>query len=70
MYKVLRSYSRKSDRKHDATGQPPYRHSESTHWETSNGHGTAERRDGPFITSPPPSIRNGKIFDYFFTATL
>ncbi|KAI6230952.1 hypothetical protein M3Y95_00330300 [Aphelenchoides besseyi] len=54
--RVLRSYSRKSERKHDATGQPPHQSSEYSHFHTTNGHGP---RDGPFVTSPPPSIRNG-----------
>ncbi|KAI6225247.1 Plectin [Aphelenchoides fujianensis] len=57
MYKVLRSYSRKSERKHDATGQPPHHTSEYSHFHTTNGHGP--RDGGPFVTSPPPSIRNG-----------
>jgi hypothetical protein len=59
MYKVLRSYSRKSERKHDATGQPPHHSVESSHYQTSNGHGGVHR-DGPFVTSPP-SVRNGKL---------
>ncbi|KAI6174981.1 hypothetical protein M3Y97_00981200 [Aphelenchoides bicaudatus] len=62
MYKVLRSYSRKSERKHDATGQPPHHTSEYSHWQTSNGQGgggAVGHRDGPFVTSPPASVRNG-----------
>ena len=70
MYKVLRSYSRKSERKHDGSGQPPpptsphaggggggaeYAH---FHAHGANGH-TPRAGDGPFVTSPPPSIRNG-----------
>lgn len=62
MYKVLRSYSRKSERKHDSTGQPPQHTAEYSHWQSSNGYGGGQR-DGPFVTSPPPSVKNGNYLN-------
>ncbi|CAD5207870.1 unnamed protein product [Bursaphelenchus xylophilus] len=66
MYKVFKSYSKKSERKQNETGKPPIHHSESSFYQTNGGGGIVHRSSsaqrlegGPFITSPPPSVRNG-----------
>ncbi|CAD5205429.1 unnamed protein product [Bursaphelenchus okinawaensis] len=65
MYKVFSSYNRKSEKKQHETGKPPIHHADSSYYQSGGGSGlvhrsaSAQRLEGPFVTSPPPSVRNG-----------
>uniref|UniRef100_A0A914PJY9 Uncharacterized protein n=1 Tax=Panagrolaimus davidi TaxID=227884 RepID=A0A914PJY9_9BILA len=54
MFKVSKSYSKKSEHKREATGAAGGVGSDYHHIQTNGG-------SGPFITSPPPSLRNGSV---------
>lgn len=54
MYQEKRSYSRKSEHKREGTGAAAGAGSDYHHIQANGG-------TGPFITSPPPSVRNGSL---------
>uniref|UniRef100_A0A7E4VAI7 Glycine--tRNA ligase n=1 Tax=Panagrellus redivivus TaxID=6233 RepID=A0A7E4VAI7_PANRE len=61
MFKVSKSYSRKSEHKRETTGAAKANGGASGDYHHIHSSSGGVTSGGPFVTSPPPSVRNGTI---------